>query len=273
MNGEIAQFVALVCHGNAFFAGSAVPDLLSANSTFQFCESVRFLEFTKTPLAGAREIELAANPNQWFSALLQRSVPGLRLSRASGNGSLLPDRMSSAFVGGNGVWEIEAVKRNGFSEFWRVRWDVGNRNAPNHRIWRVTCGSVAETRTSKPVVEDLNSLKGRLEQALREIHDFSEKHGCGEFTRCFSNALESLTPAAPKRGFHKDLSPNGILSSDALALLDSCQTAWVFGGMGSWNDLVFQGEDGREYDRVSDNLFRLAGEIIPAATNDSFKFV
>lgn len=273
MNGEIAQFVALVCHGNAFLAGSAVPDLLNSNSTFQFCESVKFLEFTKTPLVGTRENEMAANPNQWFSALLQRSVAGLRLSRAPGNEPLLPERISSAFAGGGGVWTIEAAKRNGFSDFWRVRWVIGNRNAPNRGIWRVTYGSVAENRTSKPVAEDLNSLTGRLEQALREIHDFSEKHGCGGFTRCFSNALESLTPAGKKHGFHNDLSADGILSSDALALLDCCQTAWVFGGMGSWNDLVFHGHDGREYDRVSDNLFRLVGEIIPAATNDSFKCV
>jgi hypothetical protein len=83
--------------------------------------------------------------------------------------------------------------------------------------------------------------------------------------------MESLTSNSPLHGFHKDFSFNRILSSDAIAILDACQTAWVFGGMGSWNDMGFERGEGDEYNRVSDNLFRLLTDAIPAAANDSFK--
>ena len=37
----------------------------------------------------------------------------------------------------------------------------------------------------------------------------------------------------------------------------ACEAAWVFGGMGSWNDLGFQGEDQQTYERLSHRLFQL----------------
>ena len=43
----------------------------------------------------------------------------------------------------------------------------------------------------------------------------------------------------------------------AAQLLGAAQSAWVFGGMGSWNDLGFEGEDQALYDRLSEELYRL----------------
>jgi len=33
-------------------------------------------------------------------------------------------------------------------------------------------------------------------------------------------------------------------------MLDAIRSAWVFGGMGSWNDLGFEGDAEREYEEV-----------------------
>jgi hypothetical protein len=261
VNGEIAQIIALVCHGNAFLRGSSIPDFLNANSTSQFCESILFVQGT----------EMVTNPNLWFTKLRGRAVLGLRLSHVPRNDPNLSDRMSVAFVGGGGFWAIEVIGQDGYSQILRSQWEVGNRNAPNRRIWRVGYGQVGRIKTTNAEARPLIILKESLGTALREIHDFSKAHECEGFTKCFSNARESLSPLAPRHGHHKDLSVDGILSPDAMALLDSCQTAWVFGGMGSWNDMGFDGEEGREYDRVSENLFRLLCEIIPASANESFK--
>jgi hypothetical protein len=43
----------------------------------------------------------------------------------------------------------------------------------------------------------------------------------------------------------------------------------VFGGMGSWNDMGFEGSDQREYDRVSELLFTALNETIQTAANAS----
>ena len=71
------------------------------------------------------------------------------------------------------------------------------------------------------------------------------------------------------RGYHGDLAPEGSLPPLARCLLDACQTAWVFGGMGSWNDLTFDGPDGAEYDRVSEWLFTALNEAIYTGANSS----
>jgi hypothetical protein len=65
------------------------------------------------------------------------------------------------------------------------------------------------------------------------------------------------------------LAPDGCLTPLAIWLLDACQSAWVFGGMGSWNDMAFQGEVQVEYVRMSERLFLTLNEAIQAAANTS----
>src|SRR5258706_16035148 len=45
----------------------------------------------------------------------------------------------------------------------------------------------------------------------------------------------------------------------------AAMSAWVFGGMGLWNDLGFDGADGQEYERVSETLFTIINEAIEIA--------
>ena len=82
--------------------------------------------------------------------------------------------------------------------------------------------------------------------------------------------MESLDSGGAKlHGFHKDLTVEGVGAPLAVCLLDACQSAWVFGGMGSWNDMGFEGVDQKDYDRVSQQLFAALNETIQAATNAS----
>jgi hypothetical protein len=80
--------------------------------------------------------------------------------------------------------------------------------------------------------------------------------------------METLDSDGVKQhGYHKDLVVEGAAPSLAKALLDAAQSAWVFGGMGSWNDLGFEGADQAEYDRVSQQLFTVLNETIQVAAN------
>jgi hypothetical protein len=54
---------------------------------------------------------------------------------------------------------------------------------------------------------------------------------------------------------------------EAKQLLGAVQAAWVFGGMGSWNDLGFDGDDQQEYDKLSIELFLLLNQAICSAIN------
>lgn len=87
--------------------------------------------------------------------------------------------------------------------------------------------------------------------------------------RSQGRARRSPEPQGIKRGYHRDLAPEGILGTESLAVLDACQHASVFGGMGSWNDLSFDGADAEAYERVSERLFRALNRAIAAAANES----
>jgi hypothetical protein len=262
MNGEIAQQVAFVCHGNAFLAGADLPDLLATNSACQFCQAITFQD-----AAG----EIASTPTQWMQTLHQAGVQGLRLAQAVRNDPRFSDRESAGFSGGGSQWTIEAVQRDGSSDFYAPRWIVADRTQPDRRIWAVTYIRYATATTSAGFATDLPATVERMTSALNAIHAFAQSQpDCDNWVRIFSLALESLRGSA-KHGYHADLYPVGSITPIAVNIFDACQAAWVFGGMGSWNDMGFDNPDTQaRYKAVSDALYRAITEAIPAAANDSF---
>ena len=62
-----------------------------------------------------------------------------------------------------------------------------------------------------------------------------------------------------------DPAPRNFLSADAYHMIHTCRAAWVFGGMGSWNDGAYWGSIEAEGDRLSEKLFVLCQQGIVAA--------
>ncbi len=119
--------------------------------------------------------------------------------------------------------------------------------------------------------EDLSEIIPELNDSLKQIKSFSEKHKIKHFTKYFDNALETLRSKGKiKHSYHRDLVPAGILSAEAEMILNVCQSAWVFGGMGWWNDMSFEGEDQETYIKVSDKLYQAIDQAIVAAVSSSF---
>lgn len=272
MNGPIAQIVALTCYGNAFLAGEPAERFFSANSTCQFCESVTFATLNKNIFGKVKEVEIASSPEAFFANLKSRGARGIRLSQAQQNNSRIADRLSAGFVGGGGTWTMEVLFPRELSEFWIARWEVGNQNAPDRRIWRVTYGRLSQGKSKPSAAGELTPAIQELEQSLQDIRTFSERQKLDAFTKSFAEALDTIaTQGAARHGYHQDLAPPGFLSDQAAMLLDACQSAWVFGGMGSWSDLGFAGEDQKTYERVSDRLFQAVNSAIAAAATSTRK--
>lgn len=272
MNGPIAQIVALTCYSNAFLQGNNVGEFFPKNSTCVFCDRVTFVTLEKSLLSKPKEKEIAQTPEEWFNFIKSTGAKGIRLARTPQNNPRISDRMSAGLVGGGGTWSMEVLLPKNRSEFWIARWEVWNQNAAERRIWRVTYGRVSVGATAKTTAQhDLQSTASQLTQALREIHSFSTIHDCGGFTQCFADALDTLDSEGKNlHGYHKDLAPDGYLSRQAQAILDACQKAWVFGGMGSWNDMGFDSDDQKEYERVSEQLFHDLNKAISAGANESY---
>lgn len=263
MQGRVAQCVALVCHANAVLAGRRGVRF-HGNSTARFCDRIDFVE--EQP--GGEAITLADRPDAWFVHLTCGGFARLRLARRPQNRPLMSDRMSSGFVGGGETWTMEAWRAGGEGESWRGFWQVWDQKARDQRIWRVAYVRGAANAPHAP--DTLAAASAELAEALGDIHAFAERNQCGGFVDCFARAREALAggPGA-KRGFHEDLAPDGVLGAGALAALDACQHAGVFGGMGSWNDQAFDGAEGEAYARVSERLFRAVNRAIAAAANES----
>jgi hypothetical protein len=275
VQGPIAQIVALTTYGNAFLTGARGADLsefFPTNSTFIFCEHVRFVDLH--PKVGKlSEVPYAADPPTWLSQLKRDNTHGLRMVyRPTDEQQLrerkVTDRMLVGFVGGGGRWLIEAIGDRG-SDYWEGRWEVGDQERKDQRIWRVTYGRIA---TSQPFADlptiDLITLSHELAANLKAIAKFARKHDLNGFADAFDAGLAQLSSDAPLASvYHKDLAPHHAVTLPAARLLGAAQAAWVFGGMGSWNDLGFEGDDQALYERLSEGLYRLLNGAIVAGAN------
>lgn len=271
MNGPIAQLVALTCHGNAAVVGNAAGRFFPDNSTCGYCDSVTFVSLKASP-SGSDEVLVASTPDEWFVRLRNANAVGIRLVGVPRNDPLISDRMSAGFVGGGGDWQMEVLLPDRTSEIWMARWTVWNRDAPEQRIWRVTYGLLGNRATSQAPAADLARITEKFRNALQQIHAFSERQQCGDFfTTSFKSSLDCLADRRACAGYHGDLSVAGTIPREAVSVLQAAQTAWVFGGMGSWNDMMFEGKAQTEYEKVSDQLFNVLREAIPAAANSSLR--
>lgn len=216
------------------------------------------------------ERKFAENPNAWLAKIKDDGVFALRLIYGPSENKDISDRMSVGFVGGGGRWLIETISSEG-SDFWEARWEVGNKDHPEKLIWQVTYGRIAtKQKTGLFRGRQISQAKEDLSKTLKEITVFAHKKNLDGFASAFEKgytALHSETPFSDV--YHNDISPKNFLSLEANQPLATSQTAWVFGGMGSWNDIGFDGTDQKEYERLSDELYQLLNESYIVAVNSS----
>ncbi|MEP6940517.1 MAG: hypothetical protein ABI846_12205 [Rudaea sp.] len=269
MNSTIAQLVVLACFGNATLrARAAVPRVFPENSTCRFCERVAFVAMGESFFGAPRIKSVAATPDKWFAHLQRHHASRIRLTWAPRNDPRIADHQSAAFAGGGGDWAL-AVSFAESSQVWRSRWEVFDRNAPEQRIWRVTYGPPVDAPHSGADAAADALEPGALRVALTQILAFSQTHETGGFSASFRAALDALDGIATEPATYADLYPPGALPSAAGAVLAAAQKAWVFGGMGSWNDMSFDGDAAMDYARVSAQLYAALTRSICAATNQS----
>ena len=266
MTDTLSQLVTLVSYGNAYLRGREIGSL-SSNTEFQFCNTVEFL-FPKPAGSWFGKELLVNSPLKWLETLKERKCVRLKLLHVPTQNPEAPDHMLAAFVGGGGQSLIE-TSFDSSSDYWAAKWEVTNQKAPDRKIWQVTYNVVAKnSKSTSNVPIDLQDLHNRLEHILLEIRGFAQKHKIDNFASFFQNGIDSLNSTSfTEKKYHKDLVPNGWYSFQAEQLLTAASNAWVFGGMGSWNDLVFEGADNKIYEDLSAKLYSTINESIVAAVN------
>lgn len=270
MNGPLAQLVALTCQGNAFMEGKEISRFFPDNSTCQFCDHIHFIEFEKGIFGKPKEKVVADSPDDWFTYQKKKRITGFRMGRKPTDDPQISDRMSAGFVGGGGEWTLQAISE-GFCDYWIARWEVWNQNAPERKIWRVDYGLVRSSQNTIYELRDLEVVWKEFKESLVDIHDFSGSYTQDGFTDCFAKALVAIDDPDADIGYHKDLYISDLLSPLARSILKAAMSSWVYGGMGSWNDMGFDGEAQKEYDRVSERHFSLLNEAIEVAASSSHR--
>ena len=262
MSKDLERNVALVTYGNLFLQGQGAEFDIDTLTTYN-CYQLDFIEPPIEGIAGSTKI-LAKNALQWFKYLKEQGAKRLRLYYQSSNKTELPDHISVAFLGGGSHWLIE-VQCEGTSELYFSNWipplnsGMDTRKAHYVRIEK----NMSHLRETSP---SINDSRKRLQTILEKLSEFAgkfehSKHWVSNFESSLTTLLEFIPQA------DDEFLPAGIYSKDAHQLIIGAFASWVFGGMGSWNDLVFNEADQEHYEALSENLYSAICEAIVSGVN------
>ncbi|MCL2296290.1 MAG: hypothetical protein FWC29_04325 [Methanomassiliicoccaceae archaeon] len=270
MIGTLAQIITLTAYGNDYLRNGSIPVDFDHHAVFQFCNKVDFSEFGNVhPSSALGEKMVSVSPAGWFRHLKTDGCKHLRLYyEGSKDQDFAKDHKLAGFIGGGGDWFIEAVY-DSYSIYWANRWMVTDKNAADRRIWTVNYGALSARHPTNDLQIDNQTVKNELRRVLSEIADFASEQDLQSWAEQFDRSMTVLDSSSPEEDFQpRDLIPLENYSLTAKQIIFSAGSAWVFGGMGSWNDLGFDDEaDNEKYDDLSEQLYSKINEAIIAGIN------
>ena len=120
MNGELAQVISLVAHGNLFLHGESTD--LSANSTFQYVSSIKFARYKSNQ--DKEGVVVANSISDWFAFLHSIKATRLWYIAFGWQRQDIPEHIAVSFSGGVPI-AIQVDLPNGF-ELWYPQWTMGS---------------------------------------------------------------------------------------------------------------------------------------------------
>jgi hypothetical protein len=269
MQGELAQLISLTSFGNEYLESGDLPFFYPEHTTFRFCRVIDFHVPKGNGISGSNDLVWAENPLQWFQKLKQSGCIGLRLFyQPADPHPLAQEHQLVGFVGGGGRWLIEAKMKDN-AQYWLKRWALTDKQDPENKIWSVHYLRVEE---KAPIVDqqyDVDEVKNELDQVLGQLIQFCQQQQLPQWKSIFEKGNNILSGTIPlQKNSQADLLVHKNYSAAAQQLLSAINETWVFGGMGSWNDISFEeARVQKEYDDLSERLYALMMKGIVAAVN------
>ncbi len=264
MNGEWAQLIALVAHGNYFLTHPEISKMdLSANSTFQYVNEVTFVRYKST--LDPKGVKVAGNVADWLDILRERKVTRLWNIGFSWDRSDMAEHIAVAFASGVPI-AIQVDLPEGY-ELWYPLWKTGGKP---QKPWFVEYRGLVFSYSHAANQMSMEDVKVRLHNAIITTEQFSRRLevNLDGWADTFTSALTLLNSENPIAPYHPDMLPNTGFSLEARQILCAAARAYVFGGMGSWNDLGFtQPEVQKEYQEISKTLYMAVKMSILMASN------
>lgn len=120
-----------------------------------------------------------------------------------------------------------------------------------------------------PTEPGVSTCRASLASALEAVQSFAGKQGLKSWSKHFRRCLLRLSlEPQPLEDLVELLLING-LPVPAVQLVNAALAADVFGGMGSWNDLAFDGPDALEYQQLSNRLLGAMKAAFRAGLNSA----
>jgi hypothetical protein len=271
MQTELSQIISLTSYGNEFLkTGHFSANYYPGNTTFQFCNLVDFRDFKKKWFSEKLEESVSAgNPLDWFKKLKKDGCTKVRLyytpSRDNTSG---PEYNLAGFAGGAGIWLMETIFGN-YSHYWQKRWQVINQNAVDGKIWSVNYARTVQKSIVTNQQLEIAPIIKKFKNVLADLLAFCAKQDLKYWSEHFQKASDMISSQTPNTEYyHHDLLVTQNYSLEAQQLLFAAGQSWVFGGMGSWNDMRFENKEvNTSYLQLSQRLYDLLLQGVIASVN------
>ncbi|MFP5351474.1 MAG: hypothetical protein ACLGIB_02805 [Actinomycetota bacterium] len=230
MDGELARLLAVVTHVNVWLENphGDPPDLFAGNTTFRFVKEMRF-ELRKR----LRTVTWDTTQD-WIEGLRYRQIERLLLGARTWRNPDLAN-IGAAGPGRGAIFTRGSVRPEAWASYSETMWDPTTDYPPDRRIWRVTYRGVTARTPTAPAPATLARSLGELLAALEEIRLFAIDQGMDEWAEWFEQAIQLARSDDPEIPYHPDAIPSDA-SLERRRVAAAAFQAWVFGGMGSWND-------------------------------------
>jgi hypothetical protein len=147
----------------------------------------------------------------------------------------IDERMLVGMVGGGPRWLIEPVYPDR-SELWEGFDRVGDKNAADKKIWLSAYILIGEAESARSVDTKIKGAAMDLRDALLSIEAVARQMPGAPFADVFVAARETLE--GKELPYPLEFLHFAQMKPEAERLLKAAGRAWVFGAMGSWNDLA-----------------------------------
>lgn len=255
--------------GNAALEGRDVSAFWPNLPLLQYYKQLEFV----IALGDERYGQAAPDPIAWFAGLKRTGCLGLRLHNAPMHqdqaAGLQSERMLVGLVGGGPRWLIEAVYPTN-SQIWEGFDRLGDRHDPHQKIWLGAYVMLGETEPQRDADDDVAGAAEEVRAALVDIEGLARDIPGAPFAGEFAGARAALDGAAPTYPSF-DFVQLTNLDPPAVQLLAAAAQGWVFGAMGSWNDIGVEETLSARYAATSEALFVALQRAVIAVANSSLR--
>jgi hypothetical protein len=269
MNASLVQQLSLVSYGNEYIKTGKAEPAYNSNEVFKFCNDISFKTYKEGLLLKKKPVDAGNNPVEWFEFIKQEGCRELKmLYEHSKDQEKYKDFQLASFVGGGGSWFIETIYEK-HSDFWYAHWNFEKKENKDQDGWKVVYEAVVRKRKSVNQQFPLAGTKDELEKTLTAIQQFAAAQKLDNWAEWFRKALEVLESKEPNSSYYfPDMIIGKNYSLPALQLLYAAAQSWVFGGMGSWNDIGFGDTETTEhYEKLTGELYEAVLRSIVAGIN------